>query len=461
MGLGGIRERVQQRPNYRSLVLLVAMVGAGASSFTGALLFGALPTIAEDLNTTTSVIAWMAIAPAIAFAVSMPIFGKLGDLYGHRRVFIWGWAVAAVLSFAAAAAPNAGILIILRTAGALAGTSTSPAAYGVLARVYAPEERAGPYGRVTVALALSPLIAVTVGGPLVESVGWRLLFIGQGAASVIAVLFAVVLLPETPRQSGVRFDIRGVVTLAIGMTCTLLAVNRARTWGVGDAGLWALAAVGIAVLIIFTTIERRVRDPLLSPKMLSNRKVASGMGTTMFVNAGFNGLDALTPFASASLYGYKAGAISYINGARALGFATAAATARRFASNWPATSVIYLGHSLVIVSGAIVAYGVHRGWPAMFIAGLIVGSFGTGFARPAIATTVTNAVADHDAGVANGANNMAHHIGGSVGQTVLIAIGAEGSAGDIGFAALVASGFAALSLVTASLGRVPVTAKAE
>ncbi|CAB4731360.1 unannotated protein [freshwater metagenome] len=444
------REEREAHPRYRASVVAVAVMGAAASSFTGALLFGALPAIAADLHTSTSVISWLGIAPSIAFAVSMPLFGKLGDLYGHRKVFILGWAVAAVLSLAAAASPNVGWLIALRTAGQLAGTSTSPAAYGVLARIFAPDERAGPYARVTVALAISPIVGVAIGGPLVSSVGWRVLFVGQGIVSAVAVVVAVVLLPQTPCRPGVRFDVAGVLTLAVGLTSLLLAVNRLRSWGIGHLGLQVLVAVGVVSLIAFFVVEQRVAEPLLAPSMLRNRIVAAAMGTSLFVNAGFNGLDVLTPFAARALFDYDTTTISWINGVRAFGFASGAAGARRFLAQRPSRQVIMMGHSAVAASFVIVAFGAHESSVPWFVGGLVIGAFGTGFGRPSLATSITNAVGAHDAGVANGANNMAHQVGASIGQTTLIAIAAGGASGDVAWACLVAAAFAAASLATAS-----------
>lgn len=440
----------EAHPRYRASVVWVAVMGAAASSFTGALLFGSLPTIARDLHTTTSVISWLGIAPSIAFAVSMPLFGKIGDLYGHRRVFIVGWAAAAVLSLAAAASPNAGWLIALRTAGQLAGTSTSPAAYGVLARVFPADERAGPYARVTVALAISPIVGVAIGGPLVTSVGWRVMFVGQGLVSALAVLVALALLPETPRREGVRFDIAGVCTLAIGLTTVLLAVNRTRSWGVDNPVIWVLGVVGIAALVMFGFVEHRVGEPLLAPAMLRNRTVAAAMSTSALVNAGFNGLDVMIGFAAAALFRYDASTISWINAVRAMGFALGAAGARRFLGARPGHQVVMLGHLVVAVSFAVVAYGASRENAAVFIVAIVVGSFGTGFGRPSLATAITNAVGAADAGVANGANNMAHQVGASVGQTALIAIAASATTGSIAVACLVASGFAALSVLSAA-----------
>ncbi len=429
--------------------MLVAVAGSAASSFTGALLFGALPEIAADLGTTTSVISWLGIAPAVAFAVSMPLFGKLGDLYGHRNVFIIGWAVAAVLSIAAAAAPNALSLIVLRTAGQLAGTSTSPAAYGVLARIFPAEERAGPYSRVTVALAVSPIVGVAIGGWLVSEIGWRAMFVAQGVVSAFAVLVAIVLLPQTPRRHGVRFDIAGVVTLAVGLTCTLLAVNRLRSWGIDHRGIQVMLVVGISSLVAFVLVEQRVAEPLLSPAMFRNRSVTSAMGTSAFINSSFNGLDVLTPFAAAALFGYATAAIAWINAARALGFATGATVARRLLGRWSGRTVVLAGHGAVVAACFVVAFGTWNEDPVWFIGGLVLGAFGTGFGRPSIATAITNAVSDGDAGVANGANNMAHQIGASIGQTALIAIAADALPRELTWACFVAAGLAAASLVTA------------
>ncbi len=445
----------EQHPRYRASVVWVAVMGAAASSFTGALLFGSLPTIARDLNTTTSVISWLGIAPSIAFAVSMPLFGKVGDLYGHRRVFIVGWAVAAVLAVAAAASPSAGWLIALRTAGQLAGTSTSPAAYGVLARIFPAEDRAGPYARVTVALAISPIVGVAIGGPLVTSVGWRVMFIGQGIVSGLAVLVALVLLPDTPRRAGVRFDVLGVCTLAVGLTTVLLAVNRARSWGLDNPLIWTLAAVGVVGLVAFVVVEHRVAEPLLAPAMLRHRTVAAAMSTSMFVNAGFNGLDVLSGFAAAALFDYDASAISWINAVRALGFASGAAGARRYLAAQPSHRVVMLGHVVVAASFAVVGIGAARESAPIFIVAIVIGSAGTGFGRPSLATAITNAVGPGDAGIANGANNMAHQVGASIGQTMLIAIAASATGGSIAVACLVAAGFAAISVVTASRLRSP------
>jgi hypothetical protein len=150
------------------------------------------------------------------------------------------------------------------------------------------------------------------------------------------------------------------------------------------------------------------------------------------------------------LVGYDTSAISWLNGVRALGFASGAAGARRFLSARPSRQVVLAGHSAVALSCAIVGYGAHTSSAPWFIGGLVLGAFGTGFGRPSLATSITNAVGAGDAGVANGANNMAHQVGASVGQTTLIAIAAAGAPGDVAVACVVAAGLATASLATAA-----------
>src|SRR5262249_44335721 len=144
-----------------------------------------------------------------------------------------------------------------------------------------------------------------------------------------------------------------------GLTSLLLAVNRLRSWGIDHRGMQVLVAIGIASLVAFFVIEQRVAEPLLAPSMLRHRVVSAAMGTSLCVNAAFNGLDVLTPFAAKALWGWDTTAIAWLNGVRAFGFASGAAGARRFLGARPARQVVRAGHLAVAVSCALVGYGAH------------------------------------------------------------------------------------------------------
>ncbi|MEZ5168221.1 MAG: MFS transporter [Acidimicrobiales bacterium] len=110
------------------VIQIVALMGVAASSFTITVLSATLPDIADDLDTSTSTVTWVIAGPLLAFAVFTPMAGKLGDLYGHRRVYLLGFAGAAVLALATAAAPNVAFLIAGRILAQACSSSTGPSA---------------------------------------------------------------------------------------------------------------------------------------------------------------------------------------------------------------------------------------------------------------------------------------------------------------------------------------------
>ncbi|MEO5842739.1 MAG: MFS transporter [Acidimicrobiales bacterium] len=449
---GRDRAAIESHPRYESAVMFVIMAGVAASSFANMLLVAALPTISEDLHSRTSVVAWVNIAPAIAFGVSMPLFGKLGDLYGHRRVFIWGWTVATVLAFATAFSPNVASLIVLRTASQLAGASTSPAAFGILARVVAPADRARAFGKVVTVLSASPVIAIVVGGPLVDSLGWRPMFIGQAAIATVAVIAAVPLLPETPRRPDVRFDVAGATTLTIAVVGLLFALNRLGDWGVEHGAVQVATVLGVAGLVAFGFVERRATEPLLRPSWLTRRDVGAPVATNMLLHITLMGLSTSGVFMFNRVFGYGTGTVALLSGLRPAAFSVAASMSARHARSIGTRWVLMSGNAVLVAGCAITAVGVLQHSIALVVLSIVLTGFGVGYGRPGLVTAVTNAVDDGDAGIANGVLSMAGQLGSSIGQTLLIAIiGTSASAGGFANSAWAAGVSAALALALSTM----------
>jgi MFS family permease len=446
------RRAIESHPKYQRAVLLVLMAGVAASSFANMLLVAALPDIAEDLHTRTSVLAWVNIAPAIAFGVSMPLFGKLGDLYGHRMVFIWGWAVATVLAFATAFSPNVAALIVLRTASQLAGASTTPAAYALLARTLAPADRPRAFGRLVTVMSASPVIAVVVGGPLVGAIGWRPMFIGQAAIATVAVLAAVPLLPETPRRAEVRFDLAGAVTLTLAVVGLLFALNRIGDWGTDHRAVQTMAALGALGVVAFGIVERRATEPLLRPSWLSRRDVGAPVAMNVFAHVTLMGLSVTSPFLLQRLFGYGTGAVALLTGIRPAAFSFAASLSARHVRSMGTRSVLFIGNSILTIGCALTALAVTQHSLVLLVVSIVLTGFGVGYGRPSLVTTITNAVDDDDAGAANGVLSMAGQLGSSIGQTLLVAIiGTSTAATTFANSAWAAGASAALAIVMTAL----------
>ena len=265
------RERLVHKvgERHRWLVLTVVLVGLFATSITITLLAVSLVDIASDLGTNEATLAWVITGPMLAFGLVGPALGKAGDLYGHKRLFLLGLAGAGVFALATAFAWNAASLIVFRTLSAGFGSATAPAAMAQINRMFEADERVTALGWWSFVTAGSPVLGVVLGGPLVDAVGWRVIFLVQAPLCLVALVVAVVLLPETDRVTAARFDCgRSGRCSASGSPSLLLATNRGGVWGWTSAGVIGLYLLAVVALCAFVAVERRAVEPLLPLRWL-------------------------------------------------------------------------------------------------------------------------------------------------------------------------------------------------
>ena len=224
-----LRERIQRSADYPRWVLIACLSGMFATTFTITILGVSLAVIADDLDSSVEVIAWVLTGPMLVQALALPVLGKLGDVYGHRRVYLIGFALAAVAALATAMAWDASSLISIRTLGQLVGTATMPASTALLFSVYPPRERVRAMGWVSLVAAGAPVLGLAIGGPMVDTVGWRPLFVIQAALAVVSLAFSALVLRETPRQQHISLDLPGAATLAVAASAGSDSAN-GRAW---------------------------------------------------------------------------------------------------------------------------------------------------------------------------------------------------------------------------------------
>ncbi|NDC27129.1 MAG: MFS transporter [Actinobacteria bacterium] len=157
-----LRRTVTRRVSmtHRKATLLVLLASVFTVSFTITLLVVSLKTVADDVGTSVSVMSWVITGPLLAFGVVGPAFGKAGDLWGHKRLFVFGLVGAAIFALGSAFAWNALSLIILRTLSAASGSATGPAAMAYINRLFDDDERVRPLGVWSFVTAGAPVIGV-------------------------------------------------------------------------------------------------------------------------------------------------------------------------------------------------------------------------------------------------------------------------------------------------------------
>src|SRR4051794_11776953 len=177
--------KVHSSDRYRWWVLIAVLAGLLSVNITFTILAVALPRIAHEFGTTTNTMTWVITGPLLAFGVTAPTFGKAGDIYGYRKLFLLGIGGACVASILSALAWSAPALIVIRTVGSVEGAATGAASVALICTVFRPDDRVKAMGFWSLVGAGGPVIGVAIGGPLLEAVGWGGLFAAPGPPPLI------------------------------------------------------------------------------------------------------------------------------------------------------------------------------------------------------------------------------------------------------------------------------------
>lgn len=427
--LSRTRERIRRRPDYRRLVLITALFGTAAGSYPVTVLSASLPHIARDLGTTDDIITWVIAAPMLAFAVITPIIGKIGDLYGHRRTYLVSFSLGTVLALATSLAWGITSLIVLRTLAQAAKAASGPSAMAMILSVFPQRDRTRALGIWAAVVALSPAVGVVTGGPLIEWLGWRILFVVQGLTVGLALLAALLVAPETPRRSGIRFDVPGAITLGIGVSGLLLAVNRGISWGWTNPIVLVAATLAPMSLGLFVAVENRSNAPLLPPALLRRRAFTRPMTSQAVLQSGYMGAMVMAPFLLERRWGFRPTIIGLVMLPRPLSFALCARLGGHHDPKHGARRVAVTGMLVFAFAMVLAGVGAQQRWLPMFLSGAMLAGAGSGYIRPTVANSVTAAAGDADIGIAGGSMNMLQQIGAAVGITVLTALMADSLSG--------------------------------
>lgn len=426
-----------------------------------------LDLIAADVGSSRATLTWMITGLMLAMAVATPIAGKLGDIRGHRRLFLLGLIGGVVTTLASAAAWDAMSLIAFRVLFGLTGAMMMPSGMALMMRAYGAERRATAMGWYQFAMTGAPTIGLVVGGPLIDIIGWRSLFVGFAGITALALAIGYRVIRPTERQEAQPLDYPGAVTLGAAVLAGLLAVTRLSQGiqGVGvaraltDPLLVGLAALCATMLAGFISVERRSPAPMLRLDYFRRRDFTLPMVSAALVQFAYMGGFVVTPALLGTIYGLEVGAIALIMVPRPGVFSLASPIGGHLATRIGEKRPIVLGSVLMIASMAAFALaaiidveGTIIGGLGLVIAGLALSGASAGLSQPSVAAMVAGAVDPADLGIANGMNQQIMFIGIVSGiQTMNVLVGDSGGPGR--FAATFGVGLAVASLgLVAALG---------
>jgi EmrB/QacA subfamily drug resistance transporter len=448
-----IRERLEAQGRFRSAVLITALAGMFATTFPVTILTIALAPIADEFAAEETTLAWVISGPMLLSAVFFPLLGKLGDLRGHRRVFLAGFTGATLVAALTALAWDAASLIGFRTLAAILGGATQPTSMALIFSVYPPGERVRAMGWWSMTTAAAPALGVVLGGPLIDLVGWRVVFLIQAVLSLFALALAFAVLRETERKT-VRFDFAGSIALAFGIGGLMFALGSLRSASVPPGWIPASLGTGVLGLIGFVAIERRVAAPLLPLAFFRARDFSATLATNATTSAAYMGAFVIAPLFLEG-FGYSATAISFMILMRTGALTLSSPVGGRLGERWGERSAALFGCGVMTVGLGIAVVAAHREHVALFLLGLVLQGVGHGLSQPSITAAIARSVDESDLGIAAASNRLMGQGGAAFGITLLmLAYGGVRSPDAFGLAFATGMGLAAASILAAAfMGR--------
>src|SRR5271157_5147333 len=250
---------VDKEPSQRDLrwwILLTVIIGTFLGRMDQTIVNLAIPKIMMDFSITVTEAGWIATAYILANAVFVPVWGKLGDTIGRKKVYIWGFSLFILGSILAGLSWDLNSMLVFRVIQAIAGSADYPTAMAIIAVTFkGAKERSEALGIWSSAFAASAVFGPLIGGPLIDTFGWRSVFLVNLPIGLLGLIMAMAFINEsTSEKTSRNFDIWGAITLGIALSALVLVLDQGLTWG------WASEAAMIcyATVCIFGYIFYRI-----------------------------------------------------------------------------------------------------------------------------------------------------------------------------------------------------------
>ncbi|MDN3354368.1 MFS transporter [Actinomadura sp. DC4] len=458
-------------------VAVLALASAAYSLAQTAVLPG-LGTLSHALNASTADVSWVMSGYLLSAAILTPVFGRLGDMLGKRRMLVAALAIFALGSVVAALSTDIWMLVAARVVQG-AGGGIIPLCLGIISDGFPARRRPAALGLVSAIAGIGAGGGLLMGGLLMDHATWQWIFWSGAITAGLAALGAL-RLPESGTRTPGRIDVGGILLLAVGLIAPLFALTRTSTWGWGDARTLGLIVAGLVVLTVFVFYERRVAEPLVDMSVLGRPVVLVTNLTTLLFGFGMFGAFVLipqlaqTPKAAGYGFGLDATGAGLMLLPACLMMLVAAGVAGRIGVRVGSKIPLSIG-ALVAAAGLAVlalqhgSQGAVIGWSMVLFAGIGLGMAG-------MPNLIVDAIPRDKTGEGTAVNALVRSVGSSLGSQVVATLlagsvtvahplptdGAYGDAFWLGAGAIAVAAIASLLIPRASVpDRAPLTAGEE
>jgi EmrB/QacA subfamily drug resistance transporter len=389
----------------------------------------ALPSIQEDLSFTQSNLAWVVNAYLIAFGGLLLLAGRLGDLVGHRRVFMIGLAVFTVASLLCGLAQNQGMLIAARFVQGAGGALASAVTLGMIVTMFPePREQAKAIGVYGFVASAGGSIGLLAGGVLTDLISWHWIFFVNVPIGLVTGLLALRLVESRP---GIGIaegaDVPGAVLVTGGLMLAVYTILGVEENGWASAETLILGAVSVALVAAFVLRQARIPKPLMPLRLFRSRNVSGANLVMALLVVGMFGLFFLGALYLQLVLGYEPleVGLAFLPGSLLMGVLSLGFTDKLNMRFGPRT-VLITGLSLLLVAMLLFArVPVDGNYLVDVLPTMIIFGAGAGIAFPALMMLAMSGATPSDAGLASGLVNTTGQVGGAIGLALLATISTE------------------------------------
>jgi EmrB/QacA subfamily drug resistance transporter len=412
----------------RWLALYVLCLGSLMIVLDATIVNVALPSIREDLEFSETSLAWVVNAYLLTYGGLLLLGGRLGDLYGHRRLFIYGITLFTLSSLACGLAGSQGFLVAARAVQGIGGAVASAVSLSLIMTLFTEtSERAKAMGFFGFVASGGGTLGVLLGGLLTDVLSWNWIFLVNVPIGVAVCALCLRLVPAGEGHGAGRLDLPGAVSVTGALMIAVYAIINGNDNGWTSFETLGLLALAVALLALFLAIESRVSAPLMPLRLFQHRNVATANAVGVLWAAAMFAWFFLSALYLQLVLGYSPLEVG-------LAFAPSTIIMGAFSLGLSAKLVMRYGYRLPLATGlSLAAAGlllfarapVDGTFVVDVLPSMVLLGFGAGMAFNPVLMAAMNDVDPTEAGLASGVVNTSFMMGGALGLAVLASVAAS------------------------------------
>ncbi len=401
-------------------ILVTVILGTFLGRLDQTIVNLALPKIIDDFKITVTAAGWIATAYILANAVFVPVWGKLGDTIGRKKVYILGFVGFLFGSALAGFAWNLTSMIFFRVIQAIASSADYPTAMAILAVTFNEgKDRAQALGLWSSSFAAASVFGPLIGGNLIDTFGWRSIFLVNIPVGILGLFMALTFVKESVSERKTRrFDWWGSITLGVALATLVLVLDQGSVWGWTSSTSALCYFITIFFSLIFILIEKKTSEPIVDLQFFKIKVFSNVLGNNFVVFMGMMGSVFLIPIFAQTFLGYNATQTGYLFIPMAAALMIASPLGGSLTGQVEPRYVIAASTAVAGLGIYVFSYLDPRSGPLNIIIPLAIMAFGMGFGMAQRTNIIASVIPKEEIGSASAILALARNIAGAFGIAV-------------------------------------------